>query len=86
MRWPEGTLTGADIDVLARRYLWLRGWDYLHGTGHGVGYFAGVHESPVGIHRFNKTKFKAGMVFTNEPGYYCEGKFGIRIENMLLVG
>lgn len=43
LRWPEGTLSGADIDILARRHLWRKGWDYLHGTGHGVGYFAGVH-------------------------------------------
>ena len=71
--------------MLARRHLWRKRWDYLHGTGHGVGYFAGVHESPVGISRLSSTKFKTGMVVTNEPGYYKEGHFGIRIENMLLV-
>ena len=70
LRWPANKLTGADIDVLARRHLWKSGKDYLHGTGHGVGYFGGVHEGPVSISRLSKTKFQAGMIVTNEPGYY----------------
>lgn len=85
LKWPANKLTGADIDVLARRHLWKQGKDYLHGTGHGVGYFGGVHEGPVGISRLNKTKLQAGMIVTNEPGYYEAGKYGIRIENMLVV-
>jgi Xaa-Pro aminopeptidase len=85
LRWPANKLTGADIDVLARRHLWKKGKDYLHGTGHGVGHFGGVHEGPVGISRMNRTSFQAGMIVTNEPGYYEAGKYGIRIENMLLV-
>lgn len=59
--------------------------DFAHGTGHGVGYFGGVHEGPVGISKFNKTVFEPNMIVTNEPGYYKPGKFGIRIENMLVV-
>lgn len=70
LRWPAGQLSGADIDVLARRHLWKRGMDYNHGTGHGVGYFECVHEGPVGISRANHTKFQSGMVVSNEPGYY----------------
>ena len=57
----------------------------MHGTGHGVAYFGGVHEGPCGISKYNQTNFVSGMIVTNEPGYYETGKFGIRIENMLLV-
>ena len=78
-------MSGADIDILARRHLWAKGLDYGHGTGHGVGYFQGVHEGPVGISKYNQTKYQAGMIVTNEPGYYEPGQYGIRIENMLLV-
>lgn len=85
LRWPAGVLSGGDIDVLARRHLWEKGLDYQHGTGHGVGHFLGVHEGPVGIYHSHPTKFKTGMIVTNEPGYYEPGKFGIRIENVLLV-
>jgi len=85
LKWPAGTLTGADIDILARKHLWKKGLDYCHGTGHGVGHFQGVHEGPVGISKYNKTKFEEGMIVTNEPGYYEPGKYGIRIENMLVV-
>lgn len=70
LQWPAGGLTGGDIDVLARRHLWNKGLDYMHGTGHGVGHFLGVHEGPVGISKYNKTSFVAGMIVTNEPGYY----------------
>jgi Xaa-Pro aminopeptidase len=58
-------LNGAQIDVLARRHLWKRRWDYQHGTGHGVGYFGAVHEPPVGISRLSDVKFKDGMIVTN---------------------
>lgn len=85
LHWPAGKMSGADIDILARRHLWAKGLDYGHGTGHGVGYFQGVHEGPVGISKYNQTKYQAGMIVTNEPGYYEPGKYGIRIENMLLV-
>lgn len=85
LRWPAGKLTGGDVDVLARRHLWAGGLDYMHGTGHGVGHFLGVHEGPVGISLYNRTKFQTGMIVTNEPGYYEPGQFGMRIENILLV-
>jgi Xaa-Pro aminopeptidase len=67
-----------EIDILARTSLFDDGIDYLHGTGHGVGHFLNVHEGP-----YNK-QWKPGMVHTNEPGYYKEGEYGIRIENMLI--
>lgn len=63
-------MAGEDVDILARRHLWAKGLDYAHGTGHGVGHFQGVHEGPVGISKYNKTKFQSGMIVTNEPGYY----------------
>ena len=85
LKWPAGKLHGGDIDILARRHLWAVGKDYMHGTGHGVAYFGGVHEGPCGISKYNQTNFVSGMIVTNEPGYYETGKFGIRIENMLLV-
>ena len=85
LRWPAGKLHGGDIDILARRHLWAVNKDYCHGTGHGVAYFGGVHEGPVGISKYNTTNFLTGMIVTNEPGYYETGKYGIRIENMLLV-
>jgi Xaa-Pro aminopeptidase len=84
IRFPEGT-TGADLDVLARQYLWDAGRDYGHGTGHGVGSYLGVHEGPQGISKRNKTALKPGMILTNEPGYYKEGAYGIRIENVMAV-
>ena len=72
MRWPKNvSLSGADVDTLARRHLWAKGLDYLHGTGHGVGYYQGVHEGPVGISKFNKTVFSCesalvgGGIFDN---------------------
>lgn len=61
------------------------GLDYGHGTGHGVGYFLNVHEGPHGISKFRDEPLQAGMIVTDEPGYYETGKFGIRIENCLLV-
>jgi Xaa-Pro aminopeptidase len=71
--------TQKDIDVLARAPLWAVGLDYNHGTGHGVGHFLNVHEGP-----YMKT-WRAGMTYTDEPGYYQDGEFGIRIENLLIL-
>jgi Xaa-Pro aminopeptidase len=82
-RW---NLNGGNVDALARQYLWHVGCDYLHGTGHGVGYFLNVHEGPHGIGGYpNNPALQSGMVVTNEPGYYLKDQFGIRIENMLVV-
>ncbi|MDM8564597.1 aminopeptidase P family protein [Candidatus Halobeggiatoa sp. HSG11] len=84
-RFPPGT-TGSQLDILARHALWQAGLDYDHGTGHGVGSFLSVHEGPQNIStRPNKTALQPGMILSNEPGYYKEGSFGIRIENLLLV-
>ncbi len=83
-RFPEGT-TGAELDVLARQYLWAVGLDYNHGTGHGVGSYLGVHEGPQGISKRNKVALKPGMILSNEPGYYKSGAYGIRIENLVVV-
>ncbi len=82
--FPEGT-TGADLDVLARQYLWAAGKDYSHGTGHGVGCYLSVHEGPHGISKRNKVPLKPGMVLSNEPGYYKEGHYGVRIESLMEV-
>jgi Xaa-Pro aminopeptidase len=86
VRWPQGArITGNDLDVLARRWLWQAGLDYNHATGHGVGYFLNVHEGPQVLCKGASDEFLLGMNITNEPGYYEEGKFGIRIENVLFV-
>ena len=77
--------SGSQIDIAARKYLKQVGLDYSHGTGHGVGYFLNVHEGPQGITKKNNVKLKAGMVLSNEPGYYEKDKFGIRIENLIYV-
>lgn len=77
--------TGANLDVLARQPIWKYGIDYKCGTGHGVGFFLNVHEGPQGFRANNYTKLEKGMILTNEPGIYKEGKFGIRTENMMLV-
>ena len=76
---------GSEIDVVARKPLREINLDYAHGTGHGVGYFLNVHEGPQAISKGNKVKLKEGMILSNEPGYYENGKFGIRIENLLTV-
>ena len=76
---------GSLIDKLARKYLNIDGLDYSHGTGHGVGFFLNVHEGPQSISKFSKHILKEGMVLSNEPGYYLENKFGIRIENLIYV-
>lgn len=83
-RFPKGT-TGAQIDILARQYLWQVGLTYNHGTGHGVGAFLSVHEGPAGISPRYNVPFETGMVISNEPGYYSENAYGIRIENVIAV-
>lgn len=84
--WPSTTtISGQDFDVLARRHLWAAGVDYNHGTGHGVGSFNCVHEGPQGISRRNTTKLEEGMCVSDEPGYYKDGEYGIRIENVIMV-
>ncbi|PEJ59952.1 peptidase M24 [Bacillus sp. AFS002410] len=77
--------TGSNLDVLARQPIWQYGLDYKCGTGHGVGFFLNVHEGPQSIRNDNNVILERGMVITNEPGIYLEGKYGIRIENMMLV-
>ena len=77
--------TGRKLDIQARKFLKKSNLDYGHGTGHGVGYFLNVHEGPQSISKFNRVKFEEGMILSNEPGYYKEGKFGIRIENLVYV-
>jgi len=84
VRFPRGT-TGAQIDVLARQFLWADGVTYNHGTGHGVGAFLSVHEGPIGISTRYTAPFEPGMIVSNEPGYYKEGGFGIRTENLIHV-
>jgi Xaa-Pro aminopeptidase len=83
-RFPKGT-RGCDLDAFARRALWDGGLDYDHGTGHGVGSYLSVHEGPQGISKRGMAELEAGMIVSNEPGYYREGAYGIRIENLLLV-
>ncbi|WP_430442939.1 aminopeptidase P family protein [Sphingorhabdus contaminans] len=88
--FPEGT-RGAQLDTLARAALWQAGVDYAHGTGHGVGSFLAVHEGPQRIGKFSGGQagtdepLQAGMILSNEPGYYKQGEYGIRIENLILV-
>lgn len=88
IHFPEGT-TGGQLDVLARMYLWKNGQNYGHGTGHGIGFFLNVHEGPLSISPMaatprGRTPFKAGMITSNEPGFYKTGAFGIRTENLIL--
>lgn len=83
-RWPVG-LTGRDLDPLARFHLWQAGQDYDHGTGHGVGLYLSVHEGPQRLSRASDVRLLPGMILSNEPGYYREGAFGIRIENLVVV-
>ncbi|RXT44324.1 aminopeptidase P family protein [Bradyrhizobium betae] len=82
--FPDGT-TGAQLDTLARQYLWAAGVDFEHGTGHGVGSYLSVHEGPARISKLGTTPLKRGMILSNEPGYYKTDSFGIRIENLELV-
>jgi Xaa-Pro aminopeptidase len=84
-RFPDGT-TGTQLDILARQFLWNAGLDYDHGTGHGVGTFLSVHEGPQRIAKAsNDVALKPGMVLSNEPGYYRDGHYGIRCENLVVV-
>jgi len=76
---------GSDVDLNARKFLKMIKLDYPHGTGHGVGYFLNVHEGPQSLSRKNKINLKSGMIISNEPGYYKEGSFGIRIENLIYI-
>ncbi|MET0250623.1 MAG: aminopeptidase P family protein [Novosphingobium sp.] len=88
--FPRGT-AGSQLDVLARQFLWSAGLDYAHGTGHGVGSFLSVHEGPQRIAKSaggqggTEQELLAGMILSNEPGYYKTGAYGIRIENLVLV-
>lgn len=83
-KFPAGT-TGAQVDVFARKPLWAAGMDYAHGTGHGVGVYLSVHEESASISPRGVDALEEGMILSNEPGYYREGEYGIRIENLILV-
>lgn len=84
-RFPKGT-TGTHLDALARQHLWQEGHDYDHGTGHGVGAFLSVHEGPQRIAKaWAPVPLQPGMIVSNEPGYYRDGAFGIRCENLVVV-
>jgi Xaa-Pro aminopeptidase len=83
-KFPKGTV-GMQLDVLARQFIWKEGQNFLHGTGHGVGHFLNVHEGPQSIRmNYNPNPLQQGMITSNEPGLYKTGKYGIRIENLLL--
>jgi Xaa-Pro aminopeptidase len=82
--FPEGA-SGAQLDSFARQHLWAAGLDFDHGTGHGVGSYLSVHEGPARISKLGSAALKAGMILSNEPGYYKTGAYGIRIENLVLV-
>jgi Xaa-Pro aminopeptidase len=83
-RFPAGT-TGVTLDGFARNALWQQGLDFNHGTGHGVGSYLSVHEGPARISKAGHVALEPGMILSNEPGYYIKGKYGIRIENLLVV-
>lgn len=83
-RFPRGT-SGAQLDTLARQFLWADGVTYNHGTGHGVGAFLNVHEGPIGFSTRYTIPLEPGMIISNEPGYYKSGEYGIRTENLVLV-
>ncbi len=84
LRWPEG-LAGRDIEAVGRLPLWMAGQDFNHGLGHGVGAYLSVHEGPQRLSRQSTVPLETGMILSNEPGYYREGAFGIRIENLIVV-
>ena len=85
LKFPDGA-SGTQLDAVARRGLWKSGLNFLHGTGHGVGSYLNVHEGPHQIRmEYRPAPFHAGMTITDEPGIYLEGRFGVRIENVLLV-
>ncbi|KAK3060946.1 hypothetical protein LTR53_019937, partial [Teratosphaeriaceae sp. CCFEE 6253] len=84
--FPKGT-SGFALDTLARQHLWASGLEYRHGTGHGVGSYLNVHEGPIGIGtriQYSEVPLAVGNVISNEPGYYEDGEFGIRIENIVM--
>jgi len=83
LRWPQG-LAGRDIEAIGRMPLWLAGQDFNHGLGHGVGAYLSVHEGPQRLSRASAVPLQPGMILSNEPGYYREGAFGIRIENLIV--
>ena len=84
-KFPDGA-SGTQIDALSRECMWREGYNFLHGTGHGVGSYLNVHEGPHQIRmEWKPTPLRAGMTVTDEPGLYLEGKFGVRIENTLLI-
>lgn len=82
--FPKGT-SGAQLDAFARAPLWQAGLDFDHGTGHGVGSYLSVHEGPQRLSKLGTTPLEPGMILSNEPGYYKEGAYGIRIENLIVV-
>ena len=84
LRWPAG-LAGSHIEAIGRLPLWMAGQDFDHGLGHGVGAYLSVHEGPQRLSRISTVPLLPGMILSNEPGYYREGAFGIRIENLLVV-
>jgi Xaa-Pro aminopeptidase len=84
LKWPQ-SLAGRDLDALARAALWAAGLDYDHGTGHGIGSYLSVHEGPQGLSRRASEPLLEGMILSIEPGYYREGAFGIRTENLAVV-
>ena len=85
LKFPDGA-SGTQLDAVARKDLWNEGLNFLHGTGHGVGSYLNVHEGPHQIRmEYRPAPLHVGMTVTDEPGIYCEGKFGVRIENLLLI-
>ncbi len=85
LHFPDGA-TGTQLDAIARQPLWLHGLNFMHGTGHGVGSYLNVHEGPHQIRMdWKPAPLRAGMTVTDEPGIYLEGRFGVRIENTLLI-
>jgi Xaa-Pro aminopeptidase len=84
-RFPQGTI-GMQIDAFARQFLWQNATNYMHGTGHGIGFFLNVHEGPQSIRmEYNPTPLRPGMITSNEPGLYRTNAYGIRIENLVLI-
>jgi Xaa-Pro aminopeptidase len=84
LRWPSG-LAGRDLDPFARHALWQAGLDYGHGTGHGIGAYLSVHEGPQRLAKTGTVPLEPGMMLSNEPGFYREGAYGIRLENLVVV-
>ena len=82
--FPKNTM-GRELDSLARVALWSEGKDYAHGTGHGVGFVLSVHEGPISMSKSSQKIIEPGMIISNEPGYYKDNHYGIRIENLELV-